>query len=34
LRSKPRTARYKVSAMASRGVREERGCGYDILGDL
>ena len=34
LRSKPMMARYKASVMASRGAREVRACGYDILGGL
>ena len=34
LRSKPMRARYKASVMASRGVREVRVCGRDILGRL
>jgi hypothetical protein len=34
LRSKPIMARYKASAMASRGVREVRVSGHDILGRL
>ena len=34
LRSKPIMARYKASVMASRGVREVRECGCDILDRL
>ena len=34
LRSKPMRARYKASVIASRGAREVRVCGCDILDTL